>query len=693
MHAISQILCEPMIQHDIYYTQIMKKILSIPLLFVTWTTFAAIPNNYYSSADGKSSTAILQALHAIIDNHTVISYDNLEPYYEQTDMDSTGHIWDMYSTCLFTMKDANHNQKNVCDAWNKEHSVPQSWFKEKSPMKSDLFHVVPTDARVNNFRGNMPYGETSSRAYIDNDKNALGYKGTSVTSSIGQVFEPIDEYKGDFARIYFYMVTRYLDMNLAQSEGSKVFAYQGGTLSFTSYAVALFLKWHRQDPVSKKEIDRNNAVYGIQHNRNPFVDYPYLVEYIWGKEKSTSLNMATQLISSEDPQFVPNVSDGSWASVNPTIRPASTSVTFPSVLAGQSTEQTFSITGANLNTGIYISLSGTNADLFDVSPSFIVADKANQTNLITLTYRPLAIGHHSATLTLSSEGAESVAIAVSGSCASECTIVWKVDGQVYTTGNPTTKVALGSVPEVIPTVPQSCSDESPQFVGWSASLIDSIIDDAPADLFSDVSEMHAITEDVTYHAVFAKMVEKPGTAAQTDIIDFTKGYTNAQAVTTAKEGVTTVTFIQHKASNEAKYYTNGTAVRTYANSQVKIEAKGISKIEFTFGSEDHNNPITVNVGSLSDDDKTWIGEADEVLFSIGGTSKFRAISAIKVTSQESTTVYDYSRYMTSCTTVPITENIVPITSEKPSAKKVLRHGQLMIEREGLWYNALGVMMK
>ena len=136
-------------------------------LFANLTLFATIPSGYYNAADNKKSTALLSALHGCIDGHTTLSYSSLEDYYEDTDWTTDGYVWDMYSKCKFTMNDGNGSQKKVCDAWNKEHSIPQSWFGEKSPMKSDLFHVYPTDARVNNFRSNMPYGETSNRSYID----------------------------------------------------------------------------------------------------------------------------------------------------------------------------------------------------------------------------------------------------------------------------------------------------------------------------------------------------------------------------------------------------------------------------------------------------------------------------------------------------------------------------------------------
>ena len=280
--------------------------------------WAEIPSGYYSGVSQKTTpSAVLEALHSIIDEHTVIGYKQLDStYYKKTDLDENGKIWDMYSNCGFAPTQAGGNQNKVCDCWNKEHSVPQSWFGEESPMVSDLFHLVPTDARVNNLRSNYPYGEVDGANGTgitkDNNKKALGKLGANTFPGYdGKVFEPVDEYKGDFARIYFYMATRYLTTKLNSSEGNIVFTYTSQTTGLTTYAVNLFLKWHRQDPVSVKEIKRNEAVYGIQHNRNPFVDYPYMAEFIWGTEKNNRVDFSRQ-ISSSDPRFVPGESNGYW---------------------------------------------------------------------------------------------------------------------------------------------------------------------------------------------------------------------------------------------------------------------------------------------------------------------------------------------------------------------------------------------
>ena len=266
---------------------------------------AAIPENYYYDVNGKKNAdAILNALNDIIDNHTVISYSGLEPYYEQTDF-YNDTLWDMYSTCRFTMADANTPQKYVCDGWNKEHLVCQSWLGS-GPMVSDLFNVYPTDARINNLRSNYPYGVVSggfSGFSGDPQHHGKGKLGSSTTSGIGTCYEPDDQYKGDFARSFFYMVARYRSNTLNSGNGAKMFT--SSPTNLTAYSLSFLLAWHRQDPVSQKEIDRNQAVYGIQHNRNPFIDYPELAEYIWGNRVGQTIDLSSMTPTCEGGGYDP----------------------------------------------------------------------------------------------------------------------------------------------------------------------------------------------------------------------------------------------------------------------------------------------------------------------------------------------------------------------------------------------------
>lgn len=139
------------------------------MLALVLHAFAQGPNNsgtYYQAATGKKGAALKTALYSIISNHRTISYRELLSYYEKTDKRADGKLWDMYScTTNYTFRDNAGGYKKEGDCWNREHSVPQSWFNEASPMKSDIVHVVPTDGYVNNRRGNLPFGETQKPTY------------------------------------------------------------------------------------------------------------------------------------------------------------------------------------------------------------------------------------------------------------------------------------------------------------------------------------------------------------------------------------------------------------------------------------------------------------------------------------------------------------------------------------------------
>lgn len=243
---------------------------------------------YYRNADGKQGAALKTALSDIISSHTALSYNALWTAFKTTDKRADGKVWDMYSniTNFVFGTDQVGNYQREGDVYNREHSFPKSWFSEGTPMYTDLVHLVPTDGYVNGMRSNNPFGETDGGAY----KSANGFSklGTcTYPGYTGKVFEPNDEYKGDFARIYFYMATCYEDR--IASWNSDMLS-NNKTTAYAPWAISMLLKWAENDPVSQKEIDRNNAVYGLQHNRNPFVDYPGLEQYIWGTKTTTAFS-------------------------------------------------------------------------------------------------------------------------------------------------------------------------------------------------------------------------------------------------------------------------------------------------------------------------------------------------------------------------------------------------------------------
>lgn len=400
------------------------------------SALADIPDGYYDSADGKTGDAICAALHEKIKGHTSLGYDNLYSMYQTSDMTAQGYIWDMYSTCDFANPgDKCGSYRKVCDCFNREHSVPASWFKDANPMYCDPFHVVPTDGYVNNQRGNYPLGECADGERLKGGSLCrLGSSTFTGYTGVGKVFEVDDQYKGDFARAYFYMVTCYRDKNFTQSGGgSTMFTYSNGKAGFTAYTIALMLKWHRQDPVSDKEINRNNAIYARQGNRNPFIDYPCLAEYIWGQYKSDQLDMST-LMATSDINYASSDHTGCECTTSqPTLYTpkANSTVAVGSASVGESVYQDIYISGSNLTGDISCTLSGTNAGFFSLSASSFRAAAVNTGATLRVTYTPRATGNHTATLTITSAELKNARV-VYLTAESKAELVTPTTGATYT---------------------------------------------------------------------------------------------------------------------------------------------------------------------------------------------------------------------------------------------------------------------
>ena len=246
--------------------------------------YAQIPNGYYNNATGKTGDELKAALHDIIDGHTTISYQQIWSAFWSTDNKGNNVVWDMYSDGANYSYNYYSNGNNQCgeyeqegDCFNREHSWPKSWFSgdEQTVPGRDLHHIFPTDGFVNAQRSSFPYGEVQNASWTSQNgsklgtcKSSLGYNGT--------VFEPIDEYKGDFARAIMYMSVRYYGED--SDWGSSGMTNKS---VIKPWAIAMLLNWSDNDPVSQKEIDRNNVVYGIQGTRNPFIDHPEYAHIIW----------------------------------------------------------------------------------------------------------------------------------------------------------------------------------------------------------------------------------------------------------------------------------------------------------------------------------------------------------------------------------------------------------------------------
>ena len=308
--------------------------------------------DYYASIDGTSGKQLLDAIQQVakIGYRTEdFRYDSVWLAYKYTDLRPDGYIWEVYSTCVFEYekdRTSNTSQTGECKGYNREHVMCQSWFgtislagKEMSSSKknspgSDIFHIYPASYGMNSRHGNRPYGEVLKADYTsaNNTKYGTPVSTISVANTVagpyieGQitlntnVLEPADEYKGDFARSCFGTMVKWAgEWAFNKNEnGCVIFdatidadTHYGpeNNYGFTDYGLALMLKWHRQDPVSQKEVDRNNGIQKTQGNRNPFIDYPYLAEFIWGEMSGQVLDF-DQLLCSADELFQLGVSNG-----------------------------------------------------------------------------------------------------------------------------------------------------------------------------------------------------------------------------------------------------------------------------------------------------------------------------------------------------------------------------------------------
>ena len=607
----------------------MKRIILTCLVFVlalsaiakSVTPAASLPT-YYKDINGKSGKSLFDAVHVVSKvGYSSLGYSGLWTAYRTTDVRDNGKVWDMYSDCSWTYKsDQCGSYSSECDCYNREHSIPKSWFggSESGP-GCDIFQVVPTDGYVNNRRSNYAFGEVSSASYtydgaklgsaknitITGGNTIAGNTGASVSCS-GTVFEPRDEYKGDFARGYFGTMIKWANGDytaFTTGDGGKIFSsnYSTGAFGLTKYGVALLMKWHRQDPVSQKEIDRNNGIQQTQGNRNPFIDQPYLAEYIWGEIAGETLDLS-KLITAYDSRFVLGQSDGS-------------------------------LEGGNSGSG-----NGGNED-----PTV------------------------------------------------KCSIIWMVNGATYTAGNPTTSVNKGGVVTQLPTAPKSCDDISTQFVGWSEDVIEGTQDNVPADLFSTADDAPDITQNTTFHAVFAQLTEEEGPVSNSPSVSMDlnsqEGWTLSGLIKDTKHWrVVSGAYIESPQVDLANITSIKVNLRTYGGSSYKTLVFSMNGTKVG----------EINATSNKLADYTWTPTS-----TLSGSGKLRfssttctaengpALSSITINLNTGipSVVYVYSRYITSCNNngpTDLEETVVTTPSTK-----VIRDGQLLIEYNGIYYNTLG----
>ena len=363
-----------------------------------FSLLADMPRDYYpNSLEGKNGAELKTELHNLLKNHTRLPYGSRDynqiactwTVFKKSDVRPNGKVWDMYSNNSYNFS----NGAGATKGMNIEHSVPKSWWGDaydetatpltrfKYDGSYDLHHLTPSDAAANTAKSNYPLGEVDSPLF-DNGVTKVGTGPANGRAT--NLFEPADEYKGDFARMYLYFVTCYQDYSW-KSSALSMFA-QNSYPTLNAYGQSLLLKWHRQDPVSQKEIDRNNAVYSFQGNRNPFIDYPNMVEYIWGDSTNYEFSFSGQSTSA------------------PSISISNDKIEFGYIGTETSKDKEIYIKGKNLTTDITAKLLNNDSGDFSLGMSNLPAHELNTTGInLAITFSPRSIGTRNVTLRLSSD--------------------------------------------------------------------------------------------------------------------------------------------------------------------------------------------------------------------------------------------------------------------------------------------------
>ncbi len=370
---------------------------------------ATIPAGYYDSLEGKSGQALKNAIHDLALRHTILSYSSLWYYFRDTDCypDNPGKVWDMYS-------DWNYYFSNTW-SMNREHSLPKSWWAPSGentntdlyPSYTDIIHLYPADADANSAKYYWPLGEVS-RETFNNGVTRVGYPKTGQGGGASEVFEPDDRYKGDFARTYFYMACTYQHYTWRHTFMLNNYSWK----TLNDWSIELLCRWARNDAVSDKEVDRNDAVQRCQNNRNPFIDIPELFEYIWGNRQGEVFYLSDAGTSSDTTTYT-----GDPELVTPT---QGTVLDFGEVALGKSLEYIVFIKGRGLTNPLSVQLYRDDHEMFSIPVSVVSRTGANSAEgyPLHITYTPTRTGDHTARLVIFDGGlVGSVEVELRASCS------------------------------------------------------------------------------------------------------------------------------------------------------------------------------------------------------------------------------------------------------------------------------------
>lgn len=375
--------------------RITAAVLSLAALAPAW---AAPPAGYYSSLNGKKDGDLKNAVYNLVHNFTRISsYTDLPRYFQTTDVyPESRRWWDMYSDIPLYAPSFS--------GLNREHSFPKSWWGGSTSVGAyvDLNHLYPSEMKANTAKSNYPLGmvDRNSNVSFDNGICAVGYPVNGQGGGASKVFEPADEYKGDFARTYFYMVTCYQDLTWKYTYMVNQNLYP----TLNQWSVSLLMKWHRDDPVSQKEIDRNEAVFGFQNNRNPFIDMPELAEYLWGEKTGESFTPGEVIVPpTGDPElFTPT---------------RGMTIDYGQVAVGNTTTRKIFVSGKNMTGSVDVTLYSGDSKMFSAPSAKIPAQQvcSEAGYWLNVSYNPTEVGTHESKI-LFSGGFGSRAVVLRGEC-------------------------------------------------------------------------------------------------------------------------------------------------------------------------------------------------------------------------------------------------------------------------------------
>lgn len=300
-----------------------KKLLRLSLAFLVSVMpalpmLAQIPEGYYSSLKGKKGAELKTAIHDIIKKANVLEYGsgnrNTWWGFWSTDRNENGYFIDRYSSEKEWVKSTFQGAAGA--GMNIEHSFPKSWWGgAKSQAYKDLYNLMPCKKEINTTKNNYPMG-----IVVSGDKGN-GWTKVGKGDDNNMYWEPADPWKGDFARGYMYMATAYQDYNWVGTQALQILQ-QGAYPTLQKWAYTLYIQWAKADKPDALEIKRNNDVAKIQGNRNPYVDFPNLMEYVWGDSTNIAFNPETTVKSSS---YV-NGEGGGGGSIDPDPNPGTTEV-------------------------------------------------------------------------------------------------------------------------------------------------------------------------------------------------------------------------------------------------------------------------------------------------------------------------------------------------------------------------------